>query len=96
MEAREGQICLRPDAGRPEDSHPRRRGLLDGPFQQRRFADPGVAADQQRAATRGRAGDEAADDPQFPVPAEDPFAGDHLGRFARRATLTIGVSVMAA
>ena len=90
VEAGERQVRLGPDAGRPEDSHPRGPGQPDGAFQQRRLADPGVAADQERAAAGRRPGDEAGDDPQLPVPAEDPFASDHRRMFARQATFTTG------
>ena len=96
VEAGERQVCLGPDAGRPEDSHPRGSGHLDGPFQQRRLADPGIAADQERSAAGRRLGDEAGDDPQLPVPAEDPFRSDHRRMFARQATSTLGLSVIAA
>ena len=96
MEAGERQICLRPDAGRPENSHPRVLGQPDGPFQQRRLADPGIAVDQERPAAGRRPGDEVGDDLQLPVPAEDPFARNHRRTSARQARFTTRRSVMAA
>jgi hypothetical protein len=81
---------------RSANSHPRGPGQDDGPFQQRRLADSRVAVDQERPAASRRIGDEAGDDPQLPVPPEDPFAGDHRRSFARQATSTTGLSVMAA
>ena len=92
VEAGERQVRLGPDAGRPEDSHPRGPRQLDGPLEQRRLADPRIAVDQERAAAGRRRGDEAGDDPQLPVPAEDPFAGDHRRGVARLATSTGGPS----
>ena len=85
VKAGERQICLRPDTGRREHSHLRGPGQLDSPLQQRRLADPGVAADQERPAAGRRLGDEAGDDPQLLVPTEEPLAGDHRRMFARQA-----------
>ena len=87
VETGERQVCLGPDAGRLEDSHTPGPGQHDGPFQERRLADPRIAADQQRSAAGRRLGDEGGDDLQLPVPAEDPFANDHA---------TTGLSVIAA
>lgn len=96
VEAGERQVCLGPDAGRPEDPHPGVASQPDGPFDECRFADPGVAADQQRPAALVRPADEAADDPQLPVPTEDPFARDHRRRIMRQPTSSTGPSFMAA
>ncbi len=95
VEASEGQVCLGPDAGRMEDPHPRGLGQHDGPLQKRRLADARIAVDQERPATGRRLDDEAGDDRQLAVPAEDPFAGDHGPVFPRQATSTTGLPLIA-
>ena len=94
MQAGERQVRLGPDARRPEDPHPGGLAQRHSPLQQSRLADPCVSVDQERAATGRRRGDEAGDDSQLLVPAEDPFVRDHRRTFPRRATTTSGPSLI--
>ncbi|GAA3169121.1 hypothetical protein GCM10020001_114050 [Nonomuraea salmonea] len=52
----EGEIRLRLDAGDPQDAHSDAGAVLSGPVEQRRFADAGLAAQDEAAAAAGTCG----------------------------------------
>jgi hypothetical protein len=68
-EAGEGQLGFRADTARPQDEHAPRLG--DGVVEEHALADPGRAAEDERAAlTLSRAGDEFREPPQLSLTPE--------------------------
>ena len=75
VQAGEGQVRLGLHAGRAQDGHPAGLRARGGLREQRGLADPGLAADHQRATAVRHALDELGDQGELAVTAEEPVAG---------------------